>query len=127
MQKVYQFPRKDGLRCSEKLGQNQVFSLLQELHVAIVAVGSAGRRLYELKELTQVLSLGGRKVVKTKTNTVSGATAGHDSAESEALNPDFPVWHPEPDFDLGSGFYRRCRFNQAAACAGVGKIAPDGV
>ena len=64
---------------------------------------------------------------QNEAHAVSGATSGHDSAESEALHPDFPVRDPEPDFDLGSRFYRRRSFNQAAACAGVGKIAPDGI
>lgn len=101
-------------------------ALLQELEICAFVLGGPGRFLHELNELTQTFALGWHHSVETDANSVLRTAAGDDAAQRKTLHPDLAIWHPEADFHFRAGLDGVRCFNQTAAHAGIGKVAPYG-
>ena len=99
--------------------------LLQKLNVTILVVGGSNGLLYGFQELTEAVAFRRCHSLKTHSDAVCGAAPRHYTAKSESFDPDFSVGYPKTHFDLCSGLDRCGCFDQASACARVGKVAPD--
>src|ERR1039458_6707946 len=64
-------------------------------------------------------------IVELKSNSKAGIALRHNSIENQTFNPDFPVSHPESDFQLYSGRDRSHSFHEASTQAGIRQVAPD--
>ena len=72
--------------------------------IALLALVALGDAFHEFQELAEGFAFGRLQTVEFEANSKAGIAAGNDPIEDQTLNPDFPIGHPQSDFELYSSF-----------------------